>query len=105
MAEGQGRDALLVAADLDPTVGKFFREPTPREREAAALAEELLADAEAIRARAFPPCPIERIPGGNSDTVRAVSLWGADLRRPVQRATDPRFRAPGARDLRNLARS
>ena len=75
MAEGEGQDALLVAADLDPTVGKFFREPSPREREAAALSEELLAALPAI-APDLPAVPDERIPEGNSDTVRA-SVYGA----------------------------
>ena len=75
MAEGEGQDALLIAADLDPTVGKFFREPTPREREAAALAERLLAALRGI-ASDLPAVPDERIPEGNSDTVRP-SVYGA----------------------------
>ena len=75
MAEGQGQDALLLAADLDPSVGKFFREPSPGEREAAALAEGLL-DAEPSVAPGLPAVPDERIPEGNSDTVRP-SVYGA----------------------------
>jgi putative DNA methylase len=75
MAEGYGRDSLLIAADLDPTVGKFFRKPSLREREAAARAERLLA-AEPGLAPGLPPVPDERIPQGNSDTVRP-SAYGA----------------------------
>ena len=75
MAEREGRDALLVAANLDPAVGKFFREPTPGEREAAALAEGLLA-AQPGFAPGLPAVPDERIPEGNSDTVRP-SVYGA----------------------------
>ena len=74
MAEGEGQDALLIAADLDPTVGKFFREPSPREREAAARAEGLLAALSGI-APDLPAVPDERIPEGNSDTVRP-SVYG-----------------------------
>ena len=51
MAEGEGQDALLITADQDPTVGKFFREPSPGEQEAAALAEGLLAATPGHRAR------------------------------------------------------
>ena len=75
MAEGEGRDKLLVAADLDPTVGKFFREPNLREWEGAARAEQLLF-AESGLAPGLPAVPDERIPEGNSDTVRP-SVYGA----------------------------
>lgn len=75
MAQGEGQDALLVASDLDPTVGKFFREPSPREREAAALADGLLAAQKGV-APGLPAVPDERIPEGNSDTVRP-SVYGA----------------------------
>jgi len=75
MAEGQGRDELLVVAELDKSVGKHFRAATDEDRRAtmavvAALAEE----------PAFGPglsaVPDERIPSGNNHTVRA-SLYGA----------------------------
>ncbi len=69
MAEGHGRDALLVAADLDPAVGKSFREPTPRERTAADDATGWLA-AESEFARGIAAVPDERIPAGNNHTVR-----------------------------------
>ena len=75
MADGAGQDALLVAADLDPTVGKFFREPTPTEREAATLAQGFLG-ALPRNAPDLPAVPDERIPEGNSDTVRP-SVYGA----------------------------
>ena len=75
MAERQGRDALLVAADLDPTVGKRFRQPTDQERLAAEKAERLLAGEPAF-APGIPAVPNERIPPGNHDTVRP-SAYGA----------------------------
>jgi len=75
MAEGQGQDALLVAADLDPAVGKKFREPTAAEREAAEHAAAWLKD-ESDFARGMPAAPNEAIPAGNNDTVRP-SAYGA----------------------------
>jgi adenine-specific DNA methylase len=75
MAEGHGRDKLLVAADLDPTVGKLFREPSSSEREAADSAEQLLS-AEPGFGFDLPAIPDEPIPEGNSDTVRP-SVYGA----------------------------
>jgi putative DNA methylase len=74
-AEGLGEDALLVAADLDETVGKLFREPTAEERDAAARAEQALAE-EPQFAPGVPAVPNEPIPAGNNDTVRA-SAYGA----------------------------
>lgn len=75
MAEGLGRDALLVAGDLDDAVGKRFREPTEVEREASATAERLLRE-EAEFAHGIPAVPNECIPAGNNDTVRP-SAYGA----------------------------
>ena len=69
MAEGQGQDALLVAADLDDIVGKRFREPIEQERTAAETAEKLLLN-EADFTPGMPAVPNERIPAGNNDTVR-----------------------------------
>jgi putative DNA methylase len=75
MMEGNGRDELLVAADLDPVVGKHFRVPMADERAAAARAAELIA-AEQEFAPGLPAVPAEGIPEGNNDTVRP-SAYGA----------------------------
>lgn len=75
MAEGHGEDALLVAADLDPEVGKRFREPTEEERQAAQRASTELMD-EPPFARGMSAVPDEPIPPGNNDTVRP-SAYGA----------------------------
>jgi putative DNA methylase len=74
-AEGFGRDALLVAADIDQTVGKFFREPTEQEMLAVVHAEKALF-MEPDFAPMLSALPDERIPEGNNDTVRA-SAYGA----------------------------
>jgi len=89
-AEGLGRDALLVAADIDPKVGKYFRVPTE---------EEVLAVDGAAKALSVEPdfapllsaVPDERIPAGNNHTVRA-SAYGANSGPPgmnVGRLRDP----------------
>ena len=102
----RARDALLVAADLDDAVGKTFREPTLAERVAVAdAAEDALADRARLREPVCQPCRMSVIPAGNSDTVQPVRLWREDLRRPLQRATDPRLRALGARHLRSRRRA
>jgi len=75
MAEGLGQDALLVAADLDPVVGKAFRQPTEAERDAALAATASLSE-EPEFARGLPAVPDEPIPAGNNHTVRP-SLYGA----------------------------
>jgi len=75
MAEGQGRDALLVAADVDPTVGKSFREPSAAERSSANAASAWLRDEPAFTS-GVSAVPDERIPAGNNDTVRP-SAYGA----------------------------
>lgn len=75
MAEGLGQDALLVAADLDPVVGKAFRQPTDAEHHAAQAAAAALSD-EPEFARGVPAVPDETIPAGNNDTIRP-SLYGA----------------------------
>jgi putative DNA methylase len=86
MVEGHGRDALLVAADLDVIVGKRFRQPADQERIAVETAEQLLRD-EADFAPGLPAVPNEPIPAGNNDTVRP-SAYGArtygDLCNPRQ---------------------
>jgi len=75
MAEGLGQDALLVAADLDPVIGKAFRQPTEAERDGALSATAALR-AEPDFARGMPAAPDEPIPAGNNHTVRP-SLYGA----------------------------
>lgn len=74
-AEGLGRDALLVAADLDETVSKRFRVPTEAEHAAVDEAEAILA-AEPDFLLGMPARPNERIPAGNNHTIRP-SLYGA----------------------------
>ena len=74
-AERHGRDELLVAADLDPDVGKLFREPTADERSAIKKAEKALAEEPGF-ADGISAIPDEIIPEGNSDTIRA-SVYGA----------------------------
>lgn len=75
MAEGQGQDVLLIAADIDPVVGKNFRSPTHDERTAVETAERLLGQ-ERDFAPDLPAVPNEPIPAGNNDTVRS-SAYGA----------------------------
>jgi putative DNA methylase len=72
--DGLGEDILLVAADLDPVVGKHFRQPTKAERAAVDAAEKALRNEEPFGW--LPAVPDEAIPVGNSDTVRA-SIYGA----------------------------
>jgi putative DNA methylase len=83
--EGLGLDFLLAVADLDERVGKKFREPTAGEQAAIGLAPALLAEEQPFGE--FPAVPNERIPVGNSDTIRA-SVYGAktygDLCNPRQ---------------------
>jgi adenine-specific DNA methylase len=74
-AEGHGRDALLVAADLDDAVGKRFRTPTDEERAAVEAAAAALGR-EAPFGPDLPAVPHEPIPPGNGDTVRP-SMYGA----------------------------
>lgn len=75
-SEGQGRDELLVAADLDQHVGKRFRQVTPEERAAAHRAEAELQEEPAL-APGLPAVPNEHIPAGNNHTIRP-SLYGAN---------------------------
>lgn len=86
MAEGHGQDVLLIVADIDAAVGKAFRAPTPTERVAVDDAERQLS-LEPDFGPNLPARPDERIPIGNSDTVRA-SAYGAasygDLANPRQ---------------------
>lgn len=59
---GHAGDVLLVVADLDPDVGKRYREPTSAERGAAAAAEAALAGFEPF-AVGLPAVPDERTLG------------------------------------------
>lgn len=72
---GMGEDRLLVVADLDPDVGKFFRTPTKEELAVAALASAALKDEPPFRS-GLTAVPDEPIPDGNTWTVQA-SVYGA----------------------------
>ncbi len=74
-AERLGEDTLLIASDLDDTVGKIFRKPTQAEHDAVAAATTALAQ-EPPFALNMPAVPDEIIPPGNNDTVRP-SMYGA----------------------------
>lgn len=73
--EGHGRDALLVVADQDESVGKLFRTPRSEELDAARSAVEALG-----RERGFSPLlpaiPDEEIPLNSGATIRP-QLYGA----------------------------
>ena len=91
-ASGLGQDAMLVAADLDPTVSKFFRPPTAAELEAVLAAETALASEPVFapglwHARRGDPRQQRR------DGTTAALRRG-DVRRPVQQAADAGVRAP-----------
>lgn len=75
VSEGQGRDELLVVAELDKAVGKFFRAPTAADKSAVKAATAVLSEEVAFGA-GLQAVPDERIPAGNNHTVRA-SLYGA----------------------------
>jgi putative DNA methylase len=74
-AGGLGRDALLVAADLDDNVGKAFRLPSHQEAEAASSAATALTAELPFRPGVL-AIPNEEIPPGDFDTVRP-SAYGA----------------------------
>lgn len=74
-AAGHGEDALLVAADLDPIVGKRYREPTDAERHAVVRAEQALP-LEPEFMPGLPAVPDELIPENNGATIRP-QLYGA----------------------------
>jgi putative DNA methylase len=73
--EGLSEDAVLLAADIDKEVGKFYREVTPAEREAIEAASKALA-AEPNFPNGLTAMPDECIPDGNTWTVQA-SVYGA----------------------------
>jgi putative DNA methylase len=75
LRNGEGHDAPLLAADLDPDVGKNYRPLKPQEREAITEAGTALATQPRfgvlLAAR-----PDEPIPAGNTWTVQAT-VYGA----------------------------
>lgn len=73
--EGQGEDVPLLAADLDPVVGKAYRYLTRAETEAIRSAELRLAEEPPV-SPFLAAVPDERIPDGNTWTVQA-SVYGA----------------------------
>lgn len=74
-AEGRRADALLVAGNLDPAVGKRFREVSVVEEDAAAQASDHLR-LEAPFGPGLPAIPDEAIPSGNTSVIQA-SGYGA----------------------------
>lgn len=74
-AEGLGKDALLVVVEPNEQVGRFFRRPTAEELVAADAAREALKN-EPDFGFDMSAVPLEAIPEGNSDTIRA-SIYGA----------------------------
>jgi len=70
-SQGEGRDAVLLAADLDPDVGKRYRDLTADERHVVQLAEAALAT-ELPFANGLPAVPHEAVPPGNTWTVQAT---------------------------------
>lgn len=74
-AERQGRDALLLVADLDPVVGKRFRTATAEELAAAYGCSAELISEEPFR-HGLPAVPDERIPVGNGSVIQP-SIYGA----------------------------
>lgn len=72
--EGNGRDVLLLAADIDDQVGKLFREATAAEVEAAGSSEPYLASEPAFGL--LPAVPTEPIPVGNSRFMSPL-VYGA----------------------------
>lgn len=73
--EGLGEDSLLVAADIDPVVGKSYRVPT-REEVTAATKASVALHAEEPFQPGMPAIPDEQIPLNNGATIRP-SLYGA----------------------------
>ena len=69
--ERQGRDEVLLAADLDQAVGKHYRALTDIERSAVAAASSALKE-EPPFANGLPAVPDETVPPGNTWTVQAT---------------------------------
>ncbi|MGW1687626.1 DUF1156 domain-containing protein [Streptomyces albidoflavus] len=75
LQEGQGRDALVLAADIDAKSQKAFRQPTDAEREAVTAASKALADEPAFNPFLL-AVPDEGIAPGNNNIV-GPSIYGA----------------------------
>lgn len=75
LGEGSGRDAPLLAADLDRTFGKSYRPLSVGEVEAIGAAARALAKAPGF-GPFLPARPDEHIPAGNTWTVQAT-VYGA----------------------------
>jgi len=73
--EGHGQDTLLLAADIDESDGKRFREPTTAEIEALHRADHALAR-EPNFTPFLPAVPDERIGPGNNNII-GPSIYGA----------------------------
>lgn len=73
--EQQGRDALVLAADIGAKSQKYFRQPTDAEREAVATASQALADEPAF-SPFLPAVPEEGIAPGNNNII-GPSIYGA----------------------------
>lgn len=69
--ERQGEDVVLLAADLDDTLGKHYRPLTAAEREAVVAASNALAKEPPFPNR-LPAVPDEAVPPGNTWTVQAT---------------------------------
>ncbi|MFC5665347.1 DUF1156 domain-containing protein [Kitasatospora misakiensis] len=75
LQEGQGRDALVLAADIDAKSQKTFRQPTDEERKAAAAATTALGFEPAF-SPFLPAIPDEGIAPGNNNII-GPSIYGA----------------------------
>jgi adenine-specific DNA methylase len=69
---------ILLAADLDDTYGKVFREPTDKEIAAAERAEKALAD-EPDSAPGLPAIPTETVPVGNGRSIMPLVYGATDF--------------------------
>ncbi len=72
---GHGQDVMLLVADLDPEIGKSFRQPVAADLDAVDKAEAALA-AEPDFGPGLSARPCEPIPPGNTWTIQP-SLFGA----------------------------
>ncbi|MGC4939308.1 hypothetical protein [Kribbella sp. DT2] len=75
LQEGRGRDALVLAADIDRSSQKVFRPPTDLERQAVEAASKALAT-EAPFTPLMPAVPDEGIAPGNNNII-GPSIYGA----------------------------
>ncbi|KJK51673.1 DNA methyltransferase [Lentzea aerocolonigenes] len=75
LQEGEGKDAMVLAADIDSRSQKTFRQPTSDERQAADAASRALADEPAF-SPFLPAVPDENIAAGNNNII-GPSIYGA----------------------------